>query len=97
LLHGIAVLALHHQAAIVAQGNDHHRARVNHKLTRGSVTIGQTHSVAKGMQEVAFEQLNVLKGVLDQVVIRGGFRCHHEKSQLESWLLVCVQRLAAQG
>jgi hypothetical protein len=38
------------------------------------------------MQKMPLEQLNVVNGVFDQMIIRGVFHSHHEKSQLESWL-----------
>ena len=60
LLHGIAELALHHQAAIVVHGNHHHCAGMNDKLACGSVAVGQTYRVTKSMQEMTFEQLGVV-------------------------------------
>ena len=68
LLHGITVLTLHDQTAIVKKGNHHDGPWVNDKFACRLLAIGQTHGVTKGVQKVAFEQLHVIERVFNQMV-----------------------------
>ncbi len=64
----IAVLALQQQAAVVEQRHDHHGAGVVDELARGFAAIGQAHTVAADLEEIAFVDRRGFQPRLDQVL-----------------------------
>ena len=56
MAHGIAELALQHDAPVVQQRHHHHSARMHHILARCVTTVRHANSVALDLQEVALEE-----------------------------------------
>jgi hypothetical protein len=67
----MAVLALHHQPAVVQHRHHGHRAGMQHELAGRGAAVRQPHRVAHDVQEAALQQLLARDRVLDQVLVVG--------------------------
>src|SRR5207245_1393606 len=68
----IAVLALHHEAAVVEHGHDHHCTGMHDVFTRGRGPVGQAHMVAANVEQLAQKHLLGVDGLFAQMYVGGG-------------------------
>ena len=87
----IAELPLQHQPdgpiGIFEKGDDHHGTRMRHIFTRGQLSIGQFHRVAKCMDKAAFDKLLAGNFFFNEVTVR-----HHASPVFKSRQSRCLSR-----